>query len=453
MRELGIELHHISKTFKVYDRPVDMMWEILSGRRRHREFEALKDISLSIEKGLVVGIIGRNGAGKSTLLRIIARTLNQSSGDVRVNGRISAILELGTGFNPDYTGRDNIYLGGLCLGLTRQEISDREAEIIAFSELGDFIDQPFKTYSSGMQARLTFGVAVSIEPDILIVDEALSVGDAKFQRKCFRKFEEFKEAGVTILFVTHQTGVVESICDRAIYLAAGSLVADGSPREVVGQYLEDMFGVDKEGETSQSIKPDQIETFSSANKGELRGEGEEAARERSAEPISESDAAEAAMPVERVEERRYGTGEITIFDCGIVDENGKLATICNSGEAYSLYCDFRCNVERMDDLQIGVAISDRTGITLVAHNSVKHRVVLPAMSRGRVLRVRLDVLMNLGPGDYFVTFGAWSLFAEKHYDRRVDVLHLTVRADPSLELSMVNMKPSYSVVELEASER
>jgi energy-coupling factor transporter ATP-binding protein EcfA2 len=329
-------------------------------------------------------------------------------------------LELGTGFNVDYTGRENIYLGGLCLGLTRQEIRAREAEIIAFSELEEFIDQPFKTYSSGMQARLTFSVAVSIDPDILIVDEALAVGDAKFQRKCFRKFEEFRANGVTILFVTHQTGIVEAICDRAIYLSGGAIVADGPPGETVGQYLEDLFGVNKGAESS-------------------------------AEPLAlalASDEDEASSG--QKEGRRYGTGEVSIIDCGMQDVGGKLSSICLSGQAYGLFCDLRCNTEKISDLQVGIGITTKTGIVLMAHNSVKSRVAIPTMLEDDVLRVRLDISMNLGPGEYFVTFGAWSLFADKHYDRRVDVLHFTVRADPNLELSMVNMRPHYSVSKLEA---
>ncbi len=415
-----IELRNVSKIFKIYDRPVDLMWETLLGRVRHRNFEALRDINLSIEKGSVVGLIGRNGAGKSTLLRIIAQTLQQSSGEVRVDGRISAILELGTGFNPDYTGRENIYLGGLCLGLTRQEVRALEAEIIAFSELEEFIDQPFKTYSSGMQARLTFGVAVSVEPDILIVDEALAVGDAKFQRKCFRKFEEFREAGVTILFVTHQTGIVEAICDRAVYLSGGKIIADGIPRDTVGQYLEDLFGGEK-------------------NVAAVASPPEEGA------PIAVSD------NIEPMESRRYGTGEVEISNCGIMDAAGRPANLCESGEAYSVFCEAQCHAEMVDDLQIGIGITTKTGVVLAAHNSSKHRIIMPALRKHDRLRVQLDIRMNLGPGEYFITFGAWSLFADKHYDRRVDVIHFTVRGDPKLELSLVNLFPRFSASKLTMS--
>jgi lipopolysaccharide transport system ATP-binding protein len=415
----AITVQGLSKRFRIYERPADLVWEVLTSRPRHREFTALDAVTFSIERGEIVGIIGRNGAGKSTLLKIIAETLEPSSGCVEVNGRISAILELGTGFNPEYTGRENIYLGGLCLGLRREDIRAREADIIAFSELEAFIDQPFKTYSSGMQARLTFSVAVSINPDILIVDEALAVGDAKFQRKCFRKFEEFRASGATILFVTHQSGVVEAICNRAIYLSSGTIAFDGPPGEAVAQYFQDLFGQEKDAPCA----------------------GNTPGVEEQAKGVA------ARKPSEKVE-RRYGTGEVTITQCGLHDQGRASTTMCLSGATYTLFCDARCNVESIEGLQIGIGVSTRTGILLAAHNSLKHRVHLPPMRKSDVVRVTLDVTMNLGPGDYFVTFGAWSLQAERHFDRRVDALHFSVRAEPGLEQSLVNLRPRYRATKL-----
>jgi lipopolysaccharide transport system ATP-binding protein len=409
----------VSKRFRIYERAADLAWEVLTGRPRHREFTALDAVTFSIARGEIVGIVGRNGAGKSTLLKIIAEILEPSTGRVEVNGRLSAILELGSGFNPEYTGRENIYLGGLCLGLRREDIRAREADIIAFSELEAFIDQPFKTYSSGMQARLTFSVAVSINPDILIVDEALSVGDAKFQRKCFRKFEEFRASGATILFVTHQSGVVEAICDRAIYLANGTVAFDGPPGEAVAQYFQNLFGPEKE-------------PICQGKKSSVE---------------AQTQAVEARNPSAKAE-RRYGTGEVTITQCGLHDAGGASTSICLSGEPYRLFCDARCNVEKMEGLEIGIGVNTKTGIVLAAHNSAKHRVRLPPMRKGDVIRVTLDMNMNLGPGDYFVTFGAWSLHAERHYDRRVDAFHFSVRAEPELDLSLVNLRPRYSATKL-----
>lgn len=248
--DTAIRVSNLSKLFKVYNRPADMMWEILTGRSWYRPFWALQNISFDVKRGQVVGLIGRNGAGKSTLLKIITGTLDKTSGELEVNGRISSILELGTGFNMEYSGRENIYLGGLMVGLSDEEIRGKEDWIIEFSELEDFIDQPFKTYSTGMQARLTFATAVCIDPDILIVDEALSVGDARFQRKSFSKIEEFRRLGKTILLVSHDTNQVASFCDFALILENGRVYDQGDPSRLRGVYYDLLFGNGEEQSNS-----------------------------------------------------------------------------------------------------------------------------------------------------------------------------------------------------------
>jgi ABC-type polysaccharide/polyol phosphate transport system ATPase subunit len=240
MSDPAIRASSLGKVFRIWRHPSDMLKEAFTGLRRHLEFEALRDISFDVSSGTVVGIMGRNGAGKSTLLRIIAGTLDATSGDVSVAGRISAILELGTGFHPEYTGRENVLLGGLCLGLTRVEIASRFQEIVAFAELEDFINQPFRTYSSGMQARLTFAVATAVDPDILIIDEALAVGDARFQLRSFDRVRQFRRLGKSILLVSHNQMV--SICDHAILLEKGRIFARGEPGVVGNIYHELLFG-------------------------------------------------------------------------------------------------------------------------------------------------------------------------------------------------------------------
>ncbi|MBI9034839.1 MAG: ABC transporter ATP-binding protein [Bacteroidales bacterium] len=242
LSEIAIQVNNLSKAFKIYNRPSDLFLEILNGKPKHRLFWALQDISMNVYKGQVVGLLGRNGAGKSTLLKIISGTLDKTSGDVKTNGRISSILELGTGFSGEYTGRENIYLGGLMVGLSRAEIKAKEDWIIDFSELRDFIDQPFKTYSSGMQARLTFATAVCVDPDILIVDEALSVGDARFARKSFSIMEEFRKEGRTILLVSHNSNQVASFCDHALILENGRIFDAGDPARLRGVYYDLLFG-------------------------------------------------------------------------------------------------------------------------------------------------------------------------------------------------------------------
>lgn len=243
--DYAIRVKNLHKHFKLYGSPKNMLKELISGRTYHTEFHALKDISFDVKRGEVVGVMGRNGAGKSTLLRILAGTLNATSGTVETKGRVSAILELGSGFNPEYTGRENIISGGLVLGMSKEEITSKVDDIITFAELEDFIDNLFKTYSSGMQARLTFATAISVNPDILIVDEALSVGDAAFQAKCYTRIQSMRDAGTSIFLVSHSENAITHFCDRAILLERGELLIDASPREVTMAYCDMVWGKKK----------------------------------------------------------------------------------------------------------------------------------------------------------------------------------------------------------------
>ena len=238
MSEVAIKVENLSKMYKLYDRPMDRLKESLglTKKKKYKEYYALNNINMEIKRGETVGIIGTNGAGKSTILKIITGVLNQTNGDVTINGRISALLELGAGFNPEYTGIENVYLNGTMIGFTREEIDEKLQDIIDFADIGDFINQPVKTYSSGMFVRLAFAVAINIDPEILIVDEALSVGDVFFQSKCYRKFEEFKELGKTILFVSHDLGSIIKYCDRVVLLNKGNKVGEGEPGEMVDTY-------------------------------------------------------------------------------------------------------------------------------------------------------------------------------------------------------------------------
>ncbi|MBV9249951.1 MAG: ABC transporter ATP-binding protein, partial [Acetobacteraceae bacterium] len=235
-KQLAIDVVGLGKAFRIYDKPHHLWSEIISGKPHHRTHWALKDISFQVRRGEVVGIIGRNGAGKSTLLKLIAGTLAPTEGHVRVNGSLSAILELGTGFNPELTGRDNVIAGGMCMGMSRSEVMRKLDAIVDFSELRDVIDQPFKTYSSGMQSRLTFSTAISVDPDILIVDEALAAGDAAFVEKCLYRMEEIVKRGATVMLVTHNTNLIPRFGDRAIWIENGRIRADGDARDVSKAY-------------------------------------------------------------------------------------------------------------------------------------------------------------------------------------------------------------------------
>ena len=236
----AIQVQHLTKMYKLYEKPSDRLKESLglSRKKKYREHYALRDVNFDIEEGECVGIIGTNGSGKSTILKIITGVLSPTEGEVKVNGRISALLELGAGFNMEYTGLENIYLNGTMIGFTEEEIDARLDDILAFADIGDFVHQPVKMYSSGMFVRLAFAVAINIDPEILIVDEALSVGDVFFQAKCYHKFEEFKKQGKTILFVSHDLSSISKYCDKVVLLNKGKMLAEGNPKEMVDMYKQ-----------------------------------------------------------------------------------------------------------------------------------------------------------------------------------------------------------------------
>lgn len=261
--ELSIQVSNLSKCYNIYERPRDRLMQMFArgGRQYYREFWALRDVTFSVGRGETVGIIGRNGSGKSTLLQMICGTVSPTSGVAESKGRVAALLELGAGFNTEFSGRENILLNAAILGFPREQMAERMAQVQEFSELGEFLDQPVKTYSSGMYARLAFSIAIHVDPEILIVDEALSVGDARFVAKCMRRIKEIKEQGTTILFVSHDVGSVRALCERAIWLDKGRMVEQGNVFPVSGRFMEFMF---QDEQTEQERLHDAIETEQAA---------------------------------------------------------------------------------------------------------------------------------------------------------------------------------------------
>lgn len=397
-----IVFQNLYKEYEIHGARSDVLRLALTGRAQTQRKPALADINLQIRRGESVGIVGQNGAGKSTLLKIIAGTLKPSRGRMKIAGRVSAMLELGTGFNPQRSGRENVMIGGLCLGISRQEIEARFDDIVAFAELGDWIDQPVRTYSTGMAMRLAFAVATAVDPDIMIVDEAISVGDARFQKKCFGRFEEMRARGVTILLVTHWADLLEMICDRGIYLKDGRVEADGPPKDIVARYNEDLFGP--------------------------------AGGTVNADPQAEP------------QEQRYGTQGVRIETVDILNDAGDRVASLTPGQPFTIRVGVKCyQDEPVEGLNIGVSITTKEGVRLFAINPILAQQSIPTLHRGDAATITVDMVNNLGVGDFFVTVGAWSRFSELKYDRRVDVRHLMVRGDFPLSQCLVNMKAVYGI--------
>lgn len=376
-----IEIKNISKIYNLYNKPSDRLKEALFSRKsRHTEFVALNDVSFNVNKGEILGIIGKNGSGKSTILKIITSVLTPTSGECIVKGKIAALLELGAGFNMEYTGIENIYLNGQMIGFSKDEMDKKLQDIIDFADIGEHIYQPVKTYSSGMFARLAFSVAISVDPDILIVDEALSVGDVFFQNKCYRRFEEFRERGKTILFVTHDMGSVIRYCNRCVLLNAGKKVAEGKPQEMVDLYKRIMVGQWNENEESS-------EEVSSIQSSNVKND------QLWKDQISTNPDVEV-----------YGDGRADIIDFGIFSDTGDIGNNVYKGDYYSVKMKVRINEDNLNPI-FAFKLRDIKGTELTGTNTMLEDIDTSQCKKGDIVTITFRQKQYLQPGQYLVSFG------------------------------------------------
>lgn len=376
-----IEIKNISKIYNLYNKPSDRLKEALFAcQSRHTEFAALNDVSFNVNKGEILGIIGKNGSGKSTILKIITSVLTPTSGECIVKGKIAALLELGAGFNMEYTGIENIYLNGQMIGFSKDEMDKKLQDIIDFADIGEHIYQPVKTYSSGMFARLAFSVAISVDPDILIVDEALSVGDVFFQNKCYRRFEEFRERGKTILFVTHDMGSVIRYCNRCVLLNAGKKVAEGKPQEMVDLYKRIMVGQWNENEESS-------EEASSIQSSNVKND------QLWKDQISTNPDIEV-----------YGDGRADIIDFGIFSDTGDIGNNVYKGDYYSIKMRVRINEDNLNPI-FAFKLRDIKGTELTGTNTMLEDIDTSQCKKGDIVTITFRQKQYLQPGQYLVSLG------------------------------------------------
>ncbi len=378
----AIRVEHLNKMYKLYDHHRDRVRDALglTKKKLYHEHFALHDVSLSVEQGETVGIIGTNGSGKSTILKIITGVLNPTSGNVSINGRISALLELGAGFNMEFTGIENIYLNGTMTGFSKAEIDSKLNDILDFADIGDFAYQQVKTYSSGMFVRLAFAVAINIDPEILIVDEALSVGDVFFQNKCYHKFEEFRKAGKTILFVSHDLSSISKYCDRVVLLDRGKKIAEGAPKEIIDMYKKVLV---------HQLDNSATESNKSFNRNNVSASGKGKWRDRmSINPSFDS----------------YGNGLADIIDFCCVDNSGQVTNTIMKGDSFSIKvkCLFH---EKISQPIIAVSFKNRMGVEITGTNTMFEKIDTGEPGENDILTATFTQDMSLQGGEYLISLG------------------------------------------------
>ena len=423
--DIAISVNDVSKMYKLYDNPMDRLKESLglSRKKKYKEHYALNHVSFQVHKGETVGIIGTNGSGKSTILKIITGVLSPTGGEVSVNGRISALLELGAGFNGEYSGLENVYLNGSMIGFSREEIDAKLQSILDFADIGEFIHQPVKTYSSGMFVRLAFAVAINIDPEILIVDEALSVGDVFFQAKCYRKFEEFKEMGKTILFVSHDLSSIGKYCDRVVLLNKGEKLAEGGAKEMVNLYRRVLVNqcddADLE-EGAENAEAGQDGQLTDGTAGENVSKKEHAGGGRAMK-----DSLNLNPKV-----LEYGSKLGEIVDFAIRDDTGMITNVIEKGKEFSVQMKVRFQADVNDPI-FAFTLKDLKGTEITGTNTMYEHTPVKPQKAGDVREITFKQIMPLEAGEYMLCLGCTGYkdgdFTVFH--RLYDVCNLTVITD------------------------
>lgn len=423
--DIAISVNNVSKMYKLYDNPMDRLKESLglSRKKKYKEHYALNHVSFQVHKGETVGIIGTNGSGKSTILKIITGVLSPTGGEVSVNGRISALLELGAGFNGEYSGLENVYLNGSMIGFSREEIDAKLQSILDFADIGEFIHQPVKTYSSGMFVRLAFAVAINIDPEILIVDEALSVGDVFFQAKCYRKFEEFKEMGKTILFVSHDLSSIGKYCDRVVLLNKGEKLAEGGAKEMVNLYrrvLVNQYDDADLEEGAENAEAGQDGQLTDGTAGENVSKKEHAGGGRAMK-----DSLNLNPKV-----LEYGSKLGEIVDFAIRDDTGMITNVIEKGKEFSVQMKVRFQADVNDPI-FAFTLKDLKGTEITGTNTMYEHTPVKPQKAGDVREITFKQIMPLEAGEYMLCLGCTGYkdgdFTVFH--RLYDVCNLTVITD------------------------
>ena len=463
--DVAIKIEHLYKNYKMFARKKDRFLEtILPNYQKHGEFSAINDLNLEIKKGEVLGILGKNGAGKSTLLKMITGVVTPTSGTIEVNGKISSLLELGTAFNMELTGVENIYQHGQVMGLTHDEIKAKEQEIIDFADIGDHLIQPVKTYSSGMFARLAFACAINVNPDILIVDEVLSVGDMAFQLKCFKKFEEFKKQGKTILFVTHSVADVIRNCNRSIIIANGRKIFDGDVKTGVDKYKKIIVGIEDEEIQKDNIEMIKNEEQKAENANEENTNQDNTNTENTNnlenEPITNLNKENNNTTNTHKNENQtwkehfmqnpdlltYGNGRAEIIDYGIFDDNGNYQTTINNNQEYTVKMKVKFN-EEIDEPIFALSIKDFKGLELGGVNTRAYKKITGLYEKGDTVIVEFKQTFPLAPERYTLSFGCTQITHNgdlEVFDRKYDALFVEIIAFRDC-LGLIDLKSEINI--------